>query len=157
MKLNGSTLTALVLEAPVIKLVRCVEIHDTDGEEIESVVLPTLAYIEDELGKAPSRILLCGLGPLGEALAYKWGRRLGRDGGTAAVALRRAGTGQRRPARLFGVAGMSTLRVPINLASDPFRRDRPMLVASAALAILLTVTLLVLRGVTSLPSAARPR
>jgi len=33
-------------------------------------------------------------------------------------------------------------RVPINLASEPFRRDRPLLVGSAALAILLAVLLI---------------
>jgi hypothetical protein len=32
-------------------------------------------------------------------------------------------------------------RVPINLASEPFRRDRPLIVGSAALAILLTLLL----------------
>jgi hypothetical protein len=34
------------------------------------------------------------------------------------------------------------LRVPINLASDPFRRDRPVLVGSAVLAILLSLLLI---------------
>ncbi len=34
------------------------------------------------------------------------------------------------------------LRVPINLASEPFRRDRPLLVGSAALAIVLTLLLI---------------
>ncbi len=34
------------------------------------------------------------------------------------------------------------MRVPINLASEPFRRDRPMLVGSATLAILLTLLLI---------------
>jgi len=34
------------------------------------------------------------------------------------------------------------LRVPINLASEPFRRDRPLLVGSAALAILLSLLLI---------------
>ena len=33
------------------------------------------------------------------------------------------------------------MRVPLNLASEPFRRDRPMLVGSIALAVLLTLTL----------------
>jgi hypothetical protein len=41
------------------------------------------------------------------------------------------------------------LRVPINLASEPFRRDRPVVVGSAALAILL-VLLLVYQAVTIL-------
>jgi type IV pilus assembly protein PilN len=34
------------------------------------------------------------------------------------------------------------LRVPINLASEPFRRDRPLLVGSAALAVVLTLLLI---------------
>jgi len=34
------------------------------------------------------------------------------------------------------------LRVPINLASEPFRRDRPLVVGSAALAIVLTLVLI---------------
>ena len=34
------------------------------------------------------------------------------------------------------------LRVPINLASDPFRRDRPLLVGSAALGIVLSLLLI---------------
>jgi hypothetical protein len=33
------------------------------------------------------------------------------------------------------------MRIPINLAREPFRRDRPMLVASAATAVLLLLTL----------------
>ncbi len=34
------------------------------------------------------------------------------------------------------------LRVPVNLASEPFRRDRPVIVGSAALAIVLTLLLI---------------
>ena len=34
------------------------------------------------------------------------------------------------------------MRVPINLASEPFRRDRPMLIGSVALAVVLTVLLI---------------
>jgi len=34
------------------------------------------------------------------------------------------------------------LQVPINLASDPFRRDRPLLVGSAALAVVLSLLLI---------------
>jgi hypothetical protein len=34
------------------------------------------------------------------------------------------------------------LQVPINLASEPFRRDRPLLVGSAALAVVLTLLLI---------------
>jgi Tfp pilus assembly protein PilN len=38
------------------------------------------------------------------------------------------------------------MRLPLNLASQPMRRDRPMLVASAAVALLLCVTLVALLG-----------
>jgi type IV pilus assembly protein PilN len=38
------------------------------------------------------------------------------------------------------------MRIPINLAREPFRRDRPMLVGSAVAAVLLLVTLGVLTG-----------
>ena len=36
------------------------------------------------------------------------------------------------------------MRIPVNLASDPFRRDRPMIVASTLMGVLLTVMLGVL-------------
>jgi type IV pilus assembly protein PilM len=71
-KLNGSNLTAIVLDGSIVKLVRCVEISEQSLEEVESVVLPTLAYIEDELASAPKRILLCGLGALGEQVSRAW-------------------------------------------------------------------------------------
>lgn len=38
------------------------------------------------------------------------------------------------------------VRIPINLASEPFRRDRPILAGSAALAILLLIVLIVQIG-----------
>jgi type IV pilus assembly protein PilM len=71
-KLNGHTLTAVVLSGAIVKLVRCVEITDSNQEELESVILPTLAYIEDELSATPKRILLCGLGLTGERIAQGW-------------------------------------------------------------------------------------
>jgi type IV pilus assembly protein PilN len=38
------------------------------------------------------------------------------------------------------------IRIPVNLASDPFRRDRPILVASAAVGVILLLTLIVQIG-----------
>lgn len=38
------------------------------------------------------------------------------------------------------------IRIPVNLASDPFRRDRPILVASVALGAVLLITLIVQIG-----------
>src|SRR5437588_8966063 len=39
-----------------------------------------------------------------------------------------------------------SVRIPINLASEPFRRDRPLLVASSVLAIILSITLVLQIG-----------
>lgn len=71
-KLSGRSLTALVVDGAVLKLVRCVELEAATQDEIEGVIHPTLAYIEDELRSAPKRILLCGLGPAGEQMAHNW-------------------------------------------------------------------------------------
>jgi len=71
-KLSGRTLTAMVMDNSVLKLVRCVEMEAAEREDIEAVIHPTLAYIEDELQSSPKRILLCGLGVIGEQMASQW-------------------------------------------------------------------------------------
>lgn len=71
-KLSGRTLTAMVLDGSVLKLVRCVEMAADSRDEIEDVLHPTLAYIEDELSSKPNRVLLCGFGLLGDSLARDW-------------------------------------------------------------------------------------
>jgi len=71
-KLSGRSLTAMVVDGTVLKLVRCVELEAATQDEIEGVIHPTLAYIEDELRSSPQRILLCGLGPAGEQMAHHW-------------------------------------------------------------------------------------
>ncbi|MDQ6759402.1 MAG: hypothetical protein M3Z32_05975 [Acidobacteriota bacterium] len=71
-KLSGRSLTALVVDNTVLRLVRCVELDTADQDEIEAVIHPTLAYIEDELRSSPKRILLCGLGAMGEQMAQHW-------------------------------------------------------------------------------------
>ncbi len=71
-KVSGRTLTAIVLDGTKLKLVRCVEMADADRDEIEAVIHPTMAYIEDELKKTPKRILLSGLGVAGEELGHEW-------------------------------------------------------------------------------------
>ena len=71
-KASGRTLTALVLDGAALKLARCVEMESGALDEIEGVVHPTVAYIEDELKKTPTRILLCGMGVAGEELGRQW-------------------------------------------------------------------------------------
>jgi type IV pilus assembly protein PilM len=71
-KLSGRILSALVLEQSNVKLARCVEMDARELEEIESVLHPTLAYIEDELKSPPKQIWLSGFGPQAGAVAARW-------------------------------------------------------------------------------------
>jgi type IV pilus assembly protein PilM len=71
-KLSGRTLTVLVLDGGALKLVRCMGMEEGGEEEIESVLHPTFAYIEDELHSQPSRLLTCGFGNGFETLTEHW-------------------------------------------------------------------------------------
>jgi type IV pilus assembly protein PilM len=71
-KLNGRILSVLVLDGSVIKLARCVEMDAGRPEEIETVLHPTVAYIEDELKAKPQRIWLCGFGSQSADCAERW-------------------------------------------------------------------------------------
>lgn len=71
-KLSGSTLTAMVLDGATLKLARCIEMDTPSRDEIESVLHPTFAYIEDELSAKPDRLLLCGFGADTPELARDW-------------------------------------------------------------------------------------
>ena len=61
-RLNGKAITVAVMNGANLKLVRCVELPEANAEEILGVLLPTLAYVEDEMGSSPSRLLVCGFG-----------------------------------------------------------------------------------------------
>jgi len=71
-KLGGRTLSAMVLDGSIVKLVRCVEMESSGRDEIESVLHPTFAYIEDELEAKPDRLLLSGFGADSQDLAEEW-------------------------------------------------------------------------------------
>jgi hypothetical protein len=70
-KLSGNILSVLVLQQSAVRLSRSVELDDGRDEEIESVLHPTVAYIEDELQASPKRVWFCGLGQRA-ALAQRW-------------------------------------------------------------------------------------
>ncbi|MGH9627254.1 MAG: hypothetical protein ACRD7E_02655 [Bryobacteraceae bacterium] len=76
-KLSGRVLTVAVLHSGVLKLVRCVELSVVTPEEIVAVLFPTVAYVEDEHAARPDRLLLCGLGALGEENSPAWESDLG--------------------------------------------------------------------------------
>lgn len=59
-KLAGRALSLMVLAGDSLKLFRCVELEAPGEPEILSVLQPTFAYIEDELGTSARRLILCG-------------------------------------------------------------------------------------------------
>jgi len=71
-KLSGRILSVLVLDRSAVRLARCVELDGTRSEEIESVLHPTVAYIEDELKDKPKRLWLCGFGSESVEFAQRW-------------------------------------------------------------------------------------
>jgi type IV pilus assembly protein PilM len=71
-KLSGRVLSVLVLKENAVNLARCIEMEGVRLEDIESVLHPTIAYIEDELKGRPKQIWLAGFGPEMEQLAPRW-------------------------------------------------------------------------------------
>jgi type IV pilus assembly protein PilM len=59
-KLAGRLLTVMVVAAGKLKLFRCLELEQASPDEILSVLHPTFAYAEDELGSPARRLILCG-------------------------------------------------------------------------------------------------
>src|SRR5205085_9014952 len=57
---------------------------------------------------------------------------------------RRSRGKQPGPAGIFAVAAVINMKVPTNLATQPFRKDRPILFASGLVGLLMVVTLVVL-------------
>jgi type IV pilus assembly protein PilM len=79
-KLTGNVLTVMAVEDGRLKLFRCLTVEGESDEEILAVLNPTFAYIEDELGQKPQKMLLCGFAaPPGglnldiEPLRSRWG------------------------------------------------------------------------------------
>ena len=72
-KKAGSVLTVMAVADGRLKLFRCLTVEDStietaNDEEILAVLNPTFAYIEDELGRKPETLLLCGFGKPPEGL-----------------------------------------------------------------------------------------
>jgi type IV pilus assembly protein PilM len=76
-RLSGRVLSVMILDGPILKLARCVELDDTNAADIMSVLHPTMVYIEDELGSRAKRIVTCGFGDAVAALAADWTREWG--------------------------------------------------------------------------------
>jgi type IV pilus assembly protein PilM len=76
-KLSGRILTVLVLRENAVNLARCIEMEGGRLDDIESVLHPTIAYVEDELKGRPKHIWLAGFGPDAEQVAERWQQEWG--------------------------------------------------------------------------------
>jgi hypothetical protein len=66
-----------VLQENAVNLARCIEMEGVRLEDIESVLHPTIAYVEDELKGRPKQIWLAGFGTEMEQLATRWEKEWG--------------------------------------------------------------------------------
>jgi type IV pilus assembly protein PilM len=71
-KLSGRILSVLVLQDDAVKLARCIELDEAGVLDIESVLHPTIAYIEDQLKSRPKLVWLAGFGPEADEFAPRW-------------------------------------------------------------------------------------
>jgi type IV pilus assembly protein PilM len=71
-KLSGRILSVLVLMDNAVKLARCIEMDQAGVLDIESVLHPTIAYIEDELKSRPQLVWLAGFGAEAGEFAPRW-------------------------------------------------------------------------------------
>lgn len=76
-KITGRTLTLCALRGSALRMVRTVELDTVAAEEINSILYPTMAYIEDELEARPSVVHLCGFESLQNELSGIWEAELG--------------------------------------------------------------------------------
>jgi type IV pilus assembly protein PilM len=83
-KLAGRVLSVMVLLAGRLKLFRCLQIEGGNDEEILSILLPTFAYAEDELGKQVKKLVLCGFQHVPQGLPVEAESLRGRSGVAAA-------------------------------------------------------------------------
>jgi type IV pilus assembly protein PilM len=81
-KLAGRVLTVMVIAGGRLRLFRCLALEEASDEEIRSVLHPTLAYAEDELGARVERLTVCGFSqvPLDDVAAEPLRSRRGDAG-----------------------------------------------------------------------------
>jgi type IV pilus assembly protein PilM len=79
-KLAGKVLSVMVVAAGRLKLFRCLLVEGSDDQEILSILLPTFAYAEDELGTKVKKLVLCGFPHVPEGLPVEAEVLRGRSG-----------------------------------------------------------------------------
>lgn len=60
-RLAGKVLTVVAVADGRVRLFRCLELDEPSEHEILSVLQPTFAFVEDEIGQAVGKLVVCGL------------------------------------------------------------------------------------------------
>ena len=138
-KRSGRVLSVMVVDKGSLKLVRSLELASPDLADVVADLYPTLVFVEDQLGARAGKLLLAGFGERTEAAREHFQQGIGHRSGAGADAAGHARRTQRRTAGIPAVHCTGELmKVSINLASQPFRRDRPVIVAAVVLSVVLT-------------------
>ncbi len=107
-KAAGDSMSVVLFEQGQVRLVRCLDLtgneaeaeHPADGDFMLPLLQQTLAYAEDQLGRAVGTILLCGFGADSERI----GRLAQQEFGVAHAPLRsRFGAASKETAGLLGL------------------------------------------------------
>lgn len=76
-KLSGRVLAVSLLDGGSLRMFRCVELPSLDEREVLDILIPTLAFAEDELAARPGALLLCGFPAAEGGGPEQWSRALG--------------------------------------------------------------------------------
>ncbi len=130
---SPGALTVFALSGGVVTIARTLEMGDSELDpldEIIAAVYPTLAYIEDQTRARPEKLFIAGFAHQSESST-----RLSAELDIPVETIQ-----EPYPGLVGDLASLAStnikeeggcMRIPINLARDPFRRDRPMLIGSA--------------------------
>jgi type IV pilus assembly protein PilM len=73
-KLSGRVLAVSLIDGASLRMFRCIELPALDEREVFDILIPTLAFAEDELGARPGALWLCGFP---ESSGEAWSEPLG--------------------------------------------------------------------------------
>jgi type IV pilus assembly protein PilM len=68
-RLTGRILTVMAVSGGQLKLFRCLPMDESTDEELMSVLQPSFAYVEDELGQQVTKLLTCGFARVPEGIS----------------------------------------------------------------------------------------
>lgn len=75
-KRSGLALAVSLIKQNHLRMFRCVELPEMDGDAVFDILAPTFAFAEDEFGERPRLLALSGFGRLDESVAARWSHEL---------------------------------------------------------------------------------